>query len=437
MGQIMNDTHASGKLAAKMSVALLLGVAISAIVEPSFAQAGSDSAFNRERNVSVVERERPEYDSLGLRRGSFILRPKIDSYAVFTDNAFATPTDESEDVIITANPSLTVESDWASHNLRTYIDVNHQEYLDNSSESTTGYSLRADGGYDINRAVSIDAGLGFRNSYEQRSSVGANSISDEPIEFNRTDAYIGASREVGRTRLGARVSVQELNYQDATQANGSVLDQDFRDQRKLSFEGRADYALSPDKSVFVQTIYSEIDNYRPPASGIVRDRKTMITRAGADFELSNLVRGQVGAGYFNTEFRSNAFQDVDGLSVDARLEWFATPLITVTGTGERGTQPSELLISPATTQTNLGAKVDYEYRRNIILSTGYQYTDDDYNFIDRSDQRNAVYLGGVVLLNPRVGVESRISRRSLKSKGALRQQNFNETRLLIGLRYQL
>ncbi len=408
---------------------------------PSYAQtpteAQAQSAFNRDRNISVQDRPRPEYESQGLRRGAFIWRPSLNSYLAYSDNVFAVDQDEEADGVLTLQPTIRVASDWNTNRIDAFANILHQEYFENSGESTTGYALGASGQLDASRAVRIDAGADYRRAFEGRTAIGASQISVDPIEYGQTNVFLGVAREFGRSRLSADGKFLTTNYKDAALPDGTEIDQDFRDQTQASIAARADYAFSPETAFFARVAYVDVNHDQLPITGQDRNRQTINGRVGVDFELSRLVRGQVGLGYFTTDFVASELDTVDGFGFDAELEWFATPLITVTTSGERGTRSSELLISPATIQTRIGLRADYEYRRNVILSAGYDFIDDDYNFADRSDKRNDFYLAGLVLLNPNVGLEARIARRSLDSKGALAQSDFDETRLLLGLRWQL
>ncbi len=396
-----------------------------------------ESAFVRDRNISVQDRPRPEYESQGIRRGAFIWRPSLTSFLAYSDNIFATDDSEETDGVLTLQPEIRVASDWQSNRIDAFANLLHQEYFENSGENTTGYALGVSGQLDASRAVRFEAGVDHRRAHEGRTSIGASRVSVDPIAFDQTNVFLGAVREVGRSRFSVDGTLLRTDYEDAALPDDTEIDQDFRDQTQLGIAVRADYALSPETAFFARVGYTDVDHDQLPTTGLDRDRETINGRAGVDFELTRAVRGQVGLGYFNTNFFAAELDDVDGFGFDAELEWFATPLITLIASGERGTRSSELLISPATTQTQFGLEVDYEYRRNIIFSAGYNYSDDDFNFVDRADERNDFFLNTRILLNPKVGLEARATHRSLDSRGAFAQSDFDEVRLLFGLRLQL
>ena len=414
-----------------------LAAATAGLPTTAAAQDTGESAFRRDRNVSVQTRPRPEYEARGIRRGAFVWRPALRTSLAYSDNVFAAETDEASDGILVVQPELRVLSDWRAHEVQAFARLLHEEFFDNSGESTTGYATGASGRLDASRAVQLRASATHQRGFERRSAVGASRVSQKPIAFDRSELSLGATREVGRVRLAVDGTLSDSDFDDARGEEGARIDQDFRDQRALGIVGRADYAVTPDTALFAQLGYADVSHDQTPLGGVSRDRDTWTARIGADFELSALLRGQLAAGYFNTAYTAGAFADVDGFGFDGALEWFATPLITVSATAERGTRSSELLLSPSTTLTRVGARVDYEYRRNIILSAGLDAADDAYDFIDRDDTRRDAFVSGLLLMNPKLGLEAQLSRRSLDSDGALAQGDFSETRILLGLRWQI
>jgi hypothetical protein len=74
------------------------------------AHAQGQSAFQRDRNVTVRDRPRPNYDALGLRAGSFLIFPKIEASEAHEDNVFAEETNEKSDWVTSVAPSVRVES---------------------------------------------------------------------------------------------------------------------------------------------------------------------------------------------------------------------------------------------------------------------------------------------------------------------------------------
>jgi len=400
---------------------------------PASAQALNDSLFKRDRNVSVKERPKPGYTTDGIPAGSFRIQPTLDLQTEFNNNIFATDTNKQSDTIFIIAPSIEAKSDFGRHELIFGGNIRHQEYADVGSESYTDLGANIDGRLDVKRGTYINAGTNYQQAHESRSAAGIASGSVEPIEFDITNFYGEAVHETGRIRASASAGFGKWNYEDGELVGGVVADQDFRDRDIIDAGLRVDYAISPDTAVFARARYQDQQHDFIVPGGIPRDQNGYIFDVGADFDITNLIRGEVGVGYINRKFDAPATPDFDGLSYSAKVDWFATPLITVSGNGSRSVNASGIVASPAFVDTSVGINADYEYRRNIIFSAGYQFSDQKYRGIDRADKRNTLSAGATYLMNRNVGFTAGIVRNSLSSNGALAQSDFGITQVRFGL----
>jgi len=416
---------------------LLIGVAALSFAEPnlSLAQEPNESLFNRDRNVSVKERSRPEYGTDGVIKGAWRLRPEIVTQIVSDDNIFASENNTENDFIGIITPRIDVESTWSVHALRAGAELSQNEYFDFGSESVTNYRLNVDGELDFGSYSFIAAGADYVKSHEPRTAAGAANRALQPVEFDVYQVYISTSHETGRTQFQAFSSVRNFNYFDAELIEGGFFDQDFRDSDEINLQGRVAYAVSPALAVFGRVKYLDrtFESNTLPQS---RDQDGMIYDVGASFDVTNLIRGEIGLGYFERSFDSGAFQNVDGFSVDGSVDWFVTPLITVGAKARRGVEVSALLNSPAFIDTGLSAAIDYEYRRNIILSAGAEFNEEDYQVIDRKDERKIFYVNGEYLMNRYISASIGIEQQSLNSIGESAQTDFDKTRLVIGVKFR-
>lgn len=397
------------------------------------ASAQDTGMFNRDQNTSVMERPRPEYQAGGIQRGAFIFTPRMTADLEFNDNIYATATNEQSDTIAVLNPTLNIASTWSRHYLSANASVTRREYFDFSDESVTDFSLGVDGGIDIGMGWTAGLGAGYDSLHEPRTSAGAAGRAAEPISYDTSSVYASLVREVGRTRFTGSAAYDTYDYDDAPLIGGGVADQDGRDRNEILGEFRGDYAISPDTAVFGRIRYINQEYTSTTAGGTTRDQDGYTLDVGANFDLSNLVRGEVGIGYLTRSFDDPAFDDVNGLSVDGQVEWFITPLTTITAFASRGLQPAAVANSPAFISTAYGARVDHELRRNVILSAGFDLGEDDYEGIDRTDDRSNITLSGTYLLNRYVGVSLDFVNTQQDSSGVNGQPDFEVNKVLIGV----
>lgn len=407
------------------------GSAVSAAI-PGGAEA--QWLWDRDRNISVTQRPRPEYDALGVRSGAFIWRPSLELGAEFNDNIFATATGTESDTIFVIAPAVSVDTTWSNHAFNAFADVRHNEYADFGSESTTDYSLGASGRLDIARGSSIASSLSHSRGTEPRTSAGAAGFAAEPIRFDTTTFAIGGEHTFNRLRLRGGYDFVKSDYEDARLIGGGVASQDFRDQDTHRLTLRADLAISPDTAVFARYRFNQRDfRLAPPAVPASRDSDGYTFDVGVEFDLGGIARGEIGAGYTKQEYDSPVFGAVDGVSVDGLVEWFPTQLTTITFTARRSIEDSGLAAAASFVGTALSAQADHELLRNVILTARLDYANDDYQGIDREDERWGATLQATYLMNRNVGLSARYSHLDQSSSGVAGLRDFRVNRFMVGV----
>lgn len=393
------------------------------------------SNFQRDRNVSVRQRPHPGYEALGLREGAFMVWPKITTTVEYNDNIFATGQDTVSDTIWHVTPEIDLTSNWSRHELDAYVRSTINRYSSNTSENTNDYSVGANGRLDVLRTAQITAGGDFSRLTEPRTSAPSQALGtlSHPTQYELLSAYLSGAREFNRLRLSARLDARNFTY---TNRSGNPQQHD-RDRLLTIYTGRADYAVSPDTAVFLQIAANNRD-YRLSATPSVlatypgfqsRDSKGVEALVGANFEVSALARGEIGVGYIKQSFDNATFKDISGFGARAQVEWFPTQLTTVTFTGSRTIEDAGIIGASGYLSTNLGAQVDHELLRNVILSANASYGNDDYKGIDRQDKRYGAGISGTYLLNRSVGVTVGYNYFKQNSRGAAGSGDFDVNKI--------
>ncbi len=369
--------------------------------------AAAQSLFSRDRNISVLQRERPEYASQGMRSGSFIVRPKLELSAGYTDNTFAISDTlnaqfgNQEDYYFILRPSIIAESNWNRHSLNLGAYVEAYEHIDFDESNALNAGIFADGVIDVTRTTAIELGGAYDKLNESRKISTGNDVFADPIEYKRGEVYAGLRQEFGRIRYRGRLGYTNFNYDDAVSLiTSNIVDQDFRDREESSVLLQAGYALTRDASIFIRGKYRDrnFDNLTP-GTGLNRDSEGYTIAAGVDFDITRLVRGSIAVGYLEEDFTDPALASIDGVSVEAGLEWFPSELTTVGLTATREVRASALTSGSAFLANEVVLSVDHEVARNIILSASAGYALDDYENISREDERYALRLAAKYLIN--------------------------------------
>lgn len=414
------------------------GVSVAALAAagtPAAAQVTTpDNMFTRDRNVAVMQRPRPEYDSPGVRAGAWLLRPELQTDLEWTDNVFATPTQTQSDTAFSITPRISGQTLWSTHGLSFDASVTRKEFFDFSDESTTTYTLGTAGRVDVSRQSFVDAGLRYASLTEPRTSAGAAGQAAKPIEFDTFSAFIGGEHMTGRVRLRTRFDYSDTDYTDAPLFGGGVADQDFRDHKAYRTEFRGDLAISPDTAVFARLRLNNRD-YRlsPPDVALDRNSSGYTLDGGFDFDIRGVARGAIGLGYTEQDYDDPTIGKSSGLSIDTMVEWFPTPLTTVTAHASRSVQDAAIAGSAGFFNTDLGVNVDHELRRNVIVSAGARWGEDDYSGLDRTDTRRSVSAGATYLLNRAAGLRATYTHTDQSSSGAASGRDFTRNSVTFSL----
>lgn len=411
-------------------VSALALVGVLGVTSTASAQ-GSEDFFVRNKYQAVTARAQPEYDPIRIQSGAFEISPEVAFRTGFTDNLFASGTNEVDDIFVGVVPSINFNSTWSRNSLSFGGTIDHIEYNDVDSESRTNLMLRSSGGLDVTSDFNLYANVLFDDMVEPRSNIASLQNASEPVEFTRAGGEVGASYQAGRIRVNGGVAFSTADYDDVELDNGLIQDQDFRDNDTVRTNLRAAYAVQRDWAIFAEVNHSETE-YDPPGvfSSVVRDFSDTSVRVGLDFELQALLRGDIGIGAFQSEFDEPTFSDVEGVSVDATMQWFVTQLTTMSFGAGRQTIDPGLVQTSGAVRTNVSARADHELRRNIIVSGEARFTNFEFENIDRSDDRWSLRAAATWKMNRNLWIDGSYQLTDQTSN----VQDFTENRLLFGLR---
>jgi hypothetical protein len=297
---------------------------------------------------------------------------------------------------------MAVRSDWSRHALGLFAGGNIIRYSDNSSENTEEYTVSANGRLDIERGSNLTGSVQTQRLVEPRTAPTAPGAAGKPVKYDLTQGTVSLTKEFNRLRLTGRLDDKDFNYKDVPNRIGTgIVDQDFRDRNEFYYGGKAEYAVSPDTAIYLSATGNKKD-YDSRAVTTDRTSDGYVVGVGANFDVSELVRGDVQVGYMKQSYDN--FGKIDGFNAAGRLEWFPTQLTTIGLNGSRTIEESTAPRSQGYISNNIGASIDHELMRNVLLSAAYTHGKDDYKGIDRSDKRDNFSATATYLLNRRVGL---------------------------------
>lgn len=352
------------------AVSLLGGATLSRaqVVEP-LVPAAIDPVFNRGRNVSVAERTEPSFDALGVRLGSIIALPSIALTTGATNNVYVNDRFKRSDAYYFLQPAIRVTTDLPLHEVSLIASTSLQRYQQETLRNRDAYFVSAGGRLDIGPDSNVTGQVRYSRASESpfASDVAADiSVLSEFTNFNPVVTGIYAS---GRTRVMAKLERLEYRFTEIVFADGTSRDQRERNRTLNRASLQLDYALSPSVSVFVQgnydgTIYPFARRDGQPN----RDSDAYSMLGGVNFDLAGAARGSIAAGYTKRDFNEPIYQDRGGLIVQARVDFFLSPLTTISAGAQRTLQDSASSNNGAYSDSRASVSADHALLRNLIIS---------------------------------------------------------------------
>jgi hypothetical protein len=371
-----------------------------AVIAIATALTYADAALAQEDNPNtpVQGRFNPEYAPLNLRAGAFLIAPAISLDALYDSNVFATKDDEESDIAGIIAPRVTASSNWSRHELNLSARAELAAYKEHSSNNYQDFDLIADGRVDITRDNLLYPELSFSRGHEDREDPEDENQDGEPTGQDITKFYETFGQMAYRHNFNRIYGVVRANY---TKLDYDEEDGEARDRNRYGTGLRVGYMVSPRFDLFVDGSYRWIRYDETP--NLDRDNEGYAIRAGAGIDITSILFGEVQVGWETVDYNANGLDDRTSPSVAAGLTWNVTPLTSVlfdasaeideTTVSQDGEQASGKF------QTNVRMSVWHELRRNVLLNAYAGYIRDDFDGIDRTDDRYRVGAGARYLIN--------------------------------------
>jgi len=140
------------------------------------------------------------------------------------------------------------------------------------------------------------------------------------------------------------------------------------------------YKVTPSASLLVQLVG---DVARNPHDEFccLRNAHGYALLGGVRLDSSGMIVGQAAIGYRKRYFEGSNTSS-QGLTYDARIEWYPTALVTVTLTAEQQFRNSGIAAANTALVGTQSLSVDYELLRNLIVNVQGEHESDSYRRID-------------------------------------------------------
>lgn len=306
-----------------------------------------DAGAQREPAIESLDRsiEENPYEAVGVRWGTFILKPSLETGITATSNADSS-VDGSSAVLSETTLRLNAISDWSNHSAA--IDA-----FGTFRKTLSGQEVE-----DVEGGVAAELLLDLGNDYRARGTfsytaapesaaspvVIANAV-EEPIT-QRFGGTLGLEKDAGKARFAMTGAISHDSYGDADLEGGGVLSQKDRDATLYTLALRAGYEISPALTPFVETeIGHNAYDQEVDSAGYRRSSDRWAVRAGLAFDRGEKFSGEIAAGVIREEFDDERLEPLSAPSLRGAVLWSPLRGTTVRLTGstilEGTTTPGE------------------------------------------------------------------------------------------------
>ncbi|MET0660060.1 MAG: outer membrane beta-barrel protein [Steroidobacteraceae bacterium] len=361
------------------------------------------------KQVSVANRPRPEYEPMGVRMGSMRISPSLSVGESYNDNIFAEHKPMLSDKITTAEGSVSLSSEtripWS-----VFGNVTTEKYADHSSEDHSDWS----GGASISQIfwrrtrATLSGTLAQAHTARDDASFPADAA-ELPI-LNTHNVKLDFVHPFASGQLSLSTYLESNDYEDAKLVGGGKFDQDFRDRHVWNIDARTDFAVGATTALFVRLSHGE-QRYRnnDDAAGLDRDATNDAVYGGTAFMISNLMRADVGVGVLRVDNEDPSQKDRTSLALAGNLEFYMSQLMTATLELRRSSGAADIEGSSSFIATTGSVGLDYELRRNVILSLSYSRSQRDYSGLNDTDDMTDYAFSAKWFLNRRARVSLQLA----------------------------
>lgn len=376
---------------------VLVGNPIAALAQGSATP--NTQVYASDEDYPVMQRPRPEYDAKGIPLGGFRLFPSLDLSAAYDDNVFRTQNSQTSDWYFQEAPSLRLQSQWAEDALEFYGGANNYNYATQTRENLTDWNAGADSRIKVTEAFSLYGAGSAAQLHEFLSSPNTVGFQASP---NRYFLYHGEgdfTLQPNRLGLTAGGTADTYIFQNTPLIGGGFLNNKDRSFDEYQGYGKIFYDFSPGYSAFLRGSY-DTRGYKVylDRSGEHRSSTGYRVDGGLDMQVSQLVSGEFYVGYLSQNFTA-PLKDVNGVDYSVRLDWLASPLVTVHLYGARTLDQTTFKGASVMDDKSFGVSADYELLRNVIIQAHASYVDTSYPGLTRHDEAPDIGVNGRFLIN--------------------------------------
>ncbi len=334
-------------------------------------------------DMPVMKRQQPGYEPVGIRSGSWMFNPALTSGLLYDSNVFSSNTFKRSDIAAVFAPSLRAHTLWEQHGIDLKLDAESINYRQNPGLDQTNAQLRGSGWVDITHDLVLLTSFQIAHLNEGVGTLSSPVNAVQPTPYDLMSGDVTLRKEFNRLTTSFGMGVDSYNYGSTRAQDGTIINQDGRDGQIYTVHGRVDYAFSPKLGWFTAVEGNERNIRGTPGHSL--DSQGYRALSGFTIAFTHLISGEFGAGYAQQDFVDPTIGTIAGPAYRAMLMWRPTRLVDVHFKAEQIVTQTSDTSATGVRADAIQAGVDYEFRRNVIVSVSGGYEKDRFFGQARND----------------------------------------------------
>lgn len=371
------------RLGAALAPAALAPAVLAPLLAPTAAHAETRDPFQAEpprallRDYVAGSRQFADTEPKGVAFNGLTLLPSLTLRTDADSNVLNRSAGKTADVYATLSPALTVRGTAGKARFSLSAEAGLARYAGETAQNNETAGVAAQGAVPLGGRMALALNGGWARRQEPNSSAGAAATAGGPSLFDDTQGALGLRADLGLTRVETTATITRLAYRDIALADGGSTSQAFRDTRLATLGARVEHGLPGGQIVFVQGAHTWTESLRP-LSCCDRSGTGGTIMAVMRGQVSHLVEAELAAGWEARRYHAGTFRNWSGLAWRARIEWYATPLVSVALRARRDFVNSPLPAAAGVQVDSFDLRLFWEARRHLNVVVTATRAHEDY-----------------------------------------------------------
>lgn len=394
--------------------------------------AGSDRADAIE-SLGRRSDEKP-FEAVGIRAGTFILRPSVEQGVTYTTNADSSP-DGGESVQSETTLRLNAVSDWSQNraSLDAYGIFDKALSGEDVDEKEGGIDAVME--LDLSHEYKLKSTAGYSFKPESASSpVLLGNVTEQPLRHN-FNTSLGLSKDLGKLEFGVTARADRNVYDDADVVGGGTLDQSDRNSTLATVALRTGYEISPAIKPFAELeVGRRMYDEQLDAAGYERSADRLAARAGLELDMREKLTGEFSAGWLRESFDDNRLETISGLNLNADLRWSPERETTVGLNASTSVEGTTTAGESGSVLHTGKLSVERQVRSNLTANAALGLDYRTYSGTGDHDLKWSAELGATWWLNRYAGLTGRL--RHEQQTSDLPGRDYKADSVFVGIKVQ-